>query len=276
MLGDRGDRDIFGNPNELVHFKSSEPQKVWAGLLERLLAIPAYVDLFHAAYPGTPTEALGFQHVANAIGAYEAAAFSYLDSPWDAYLRGDADALSDSAKRGAVLFYGAAGCAECHSGVHFTDFQFHNMAVPHVGPGKGREEPLDFGRARETGDSCDLFAYRTPPLRNVTLTGPWMHDGAYTTLEGAVRHMLDPVGSLRSYDPSQLAPELQTMVYLTPEIIARQLEAPSAPDPGARALTDEQIADLLAFLEALTDPAALDWQPLVPDSVPSGLTVGGE
>ena len=277
MLGDRGDTDIFGNPNELAHFKPrSEPDAIWAGLMARLLAIPAYVDLFHAAYPQTPVEDLGIQHAANAIGAYEAAAFSYLNSPWDAYLRGEADALSDSAKRGAILFYGAAGCAECHSGVHLTDFQYHNMAVPHVGPGKGREEPLDFGRARETGDACDLFAYRTPPLRNVALTGPWMHDGAYTTLEGAVRHMLDPVGSLRNYDPAQLSPELQGMVYLNPEIIERQLTAPSAPAPGGLALSEAQIADLLAFLEALTDPAALDWQPLVPEAVPSGLTVGGE
>lgn len=130
---------------------------------------------------------LGFQHAANAIAAFESAAYTFLDSPFDQYLEHDNNngALADDAKRGALLFYGSAGCANCHSGSLLTDQRHHNIGIPPVGPGKAPESPLDFGRARETGRVKDAYEFRTPPLRNVTLTGPWMHSGAYTTLRGA-------------------------------------------------------------------------------------------
>lgn len=275
MRGDRGDTDIFGQRNELALIKDTYPDKIWQTLMLRLLSIPAYVDLFTAAFPNISTSTLGFQHAANALAAYETAAFTFVDSPWDAYLRGDEQAISEQAKRGAVLFYGEAGCAECHSGTHFSDWGFHNLAVPHIGPGKGMEEPLDFGRARETGDDCDLFAFRTPPLRNVAITGPWMHNGTYTTLEGALRHHLDPVAALQNYDSSQLMPEFQDLVLNNPDLIADQLTCPSAPTEVIE-LSDEQVSELLAFLEALTSPTATDLAHIVPDAVPSGLPVGGQ
>jgi cytochrome c peroxidase len=75
--------------------------------------------------------------------------------------------MSDEAKQGAILFYGKAGCATCHSTGLLTDQKFHNLAVPQIGDGKGREQPFDLGRARETGNDCDRYAFRTPPLRNV-------------------------------------------------------------------------------------------------------------
>ncbi|MCB0238120.1 MAG: hypothetical protein KDH08_05655, partial [Anaerolineae bacterium] len=109
-------------------------------------------------------------------------AFTLLDSPWDRFLAGDDSALSTDAQHGALLFYGDAGCARCHSGNLLTDQEFHNAAVPQLGPGKGRQNPyIDLGRARETGNPDDRFAFRTPPLRNVALTGPWMHNGAFAT-----------------------------------------------------------------------------------------------
>jgi cytochrome c peroxidase len=275
MRGDRGDTDIFGQRNELASIKDAYPDKIWDALMLRLLVIPGYVDLFAAAFPDVPADELGFQHAANAIAAYEAAAFTFTDSPWDAYLRGDQQAISEQARRGALLFYGAAGCVDCHSGTHFSDWDYYNLAVPHLGPGKGMEEPLDFGRARETGDDCDLFAFRTPPLRNVALTGPWMHNGTYTTLEGAIRHHLDPAAALRNYDPTQLAPEFQELVITDLDLIEAQLTCPSAPADIVE-LSDEQIADLLAFLEALTSPTAADLSHIVPETVPSGLAVGGQ
>jgi len=275
MRGDRGDTDILGQRNELAWIKDTYPERIWEALMARLMNIPAYVELFVAAFPNVPIDELGFQHAANAIAAYETAAFTFVDSPWDDYLRGDVQAISETAKRGAALFYGEAGCVECHSGTHFSDWDFYNLAVPHIGPGKGMEGPLDFGRARETGDDCDMFTFRTPPLRNVTITGPWMHNGAYTTLEGAVRHHLDPVTALKNYDPTQLLPEFQDMVLMDFEVIAEQLTCPSAPTEVIE-LSDKEIADLLAFLETLTSPTATDLSHLVPDEVSSGLPVGGQ
>jgi cytochrome c peroxidase len=237
--------------------------------MNRLLNIPQYRQLFGAAYPDIPVERLRFQHAANAIAAYEMNFFTYIDSPWDRFLAGESDALSTEAKRGAELFYGEAGCSQCHNGSLLTDQKFHNIGVPQIGPGKGDEAPLDYGRGRETGDSADRFAFRTPPLRNVTLTGPWMHNGAYTTLEAAVRHHLDPVSALKNYDASQLDPLLEeTFVYRSSVLQALD---PLVSTP--KSLTDQQIRDLIAFLVALESPSAGDGCELIPDAVPSGLPI---
>lgn len=276
MRGYRGDVDIFGQPNELAVIVDYKARPVWEALMARLLAIPGYVDLFRAAYPEVPLDELGFQHAANAMAAYEIAVFTFEDSPFDRYLRGDQSALSEEAKQGAMLFYGKAGCASCHSTGLLTDQKFYNLAVPQIGDGKGREQPLDLGRARETGSDCDRFAFRTPPLRNVAITGPWMHNGAFTTLEAAVRHHLDPKTSLQNYDPSQLSELLKDTCQNQPQTIAAILQwyTPYNPSEGVT-LTDEEMRQLLAFLESLTSPSALDLSHTIPASVPSGLPVGG-
>jgi cytochrome c peroxidase len=274
MLGDRGDVDIFGEPNELAWIRDFYPEQVWDGLMLRVMAIPEYVSLFQAAYPETPPEELGFQHAANAIAAYEMTAFSFIDSPWDRYLQGDQRALSENEKRGALLFYGQAACADCHSGILLTDQDYHNMAVPHIGPGKGREAPLDYGRARETGDDCDLFAFRTPPLRNVAITGPWMHNGAYIDLRDVVEHNLDPLAALQNYSANQIGPELQGPAMADESIVNAALTCQEVHIESI-ALTEKEIDELMAFLNALTSPSALDAALLIPERVPSGLAVGG-
>lgn len=275
MRGNRGDRDIFGRRNELAMIPDYTVSLVWKALMQRLLAIPEYVSLLQAAYPGTPLEQLGFQHAANALAAYQAVVFTFEDSPFDRYLQGELNALSPQAKSGAVLFYGEAGCGSCHSGGLLTDQKFYNLAVPQVGPGKGREQPLDLGRARETGQGCDRFAFRTPPLRNVAITGPWMHNGAFTTLEAAVRHHLQPGENLQAYDPSQLAANLVDTCQDQPEVLAAVLKTyRPQPSEGAQ-LTERQMLDLLSFLDSLTSPSAVDLSHTIPATVPSGLTVGG-
>jgi len=275
MRGLRGDVDIFGNPNELAKLVDYAARPIWKALMKRLLAIPAYVDLFNAAYPDVPTDQLGFQHAANAIAAYEIATFTFEDSPYDRYLQGDTTALSPEAKRGAILFYGEAGCATCHSGGLLTDQKFHNIAVPQIGDGKGREQPFDLGRARETGNDCDRYAFRTPPLRDVALTGPWMHDGAFATLEAAVRHHFNPTADLLTYDATQLSVLLQTKCENQPETLAAILATKTDSASEQVQLSDQDVQDLLSFLNALTAPSALHLENTVPTSVPSGLRVGG-
>lgn len=275
MRGLRGDRDIFGNPNELAELVDYTARPIWNALMKRLLAIPGYVELFRQAYPDVPPESLGFEHAANALAAYQIAVFTFEDSPFDRYLQGDRSALSPQAKRGAELFYGKAGCASCHAGGLLTDQKFHNLAVPQIGDGKGREQPLDLGRARETGNDCDRYAFRTPPLRNVTLSGPWMHNGALLTLEDVIRHHLDPVGSLRRYDPAQLPALLREKCHNSPEVLAAILASKSSSASEGVTLSEAELQDLIVFLEALTSPSALDLAHTIPASVPSGLPVGG-
>lgn len=273
MRGVEGDRDVFGQPNALALIPDGDLPAVWSALMSRLLAFPEYVRLFAQAYPDVPAGELGFQHAANAIAAFEADAWTLLNSPWDRYVAGDDSALSEQAKRGALLFFGKAGCAECHSGNLLTDQQHHNVCTPQVGPGKGAEAPLDFGRGRETALEADRFTFRTPPLRNVAITGPWMHDGAFTTLEGAVRHALDPVSSLRNYDVGQLDPRLRGTFQGDVESLEAMLETVDPLVSVPLSLADEEVNQLLAFLEALTDPAALDLSGDIPQSVPSGLPI---
>ncbi|MCX8071011.1 MAG: cytochrome-c peroxidase [Candidatus Binatia bacterium] len=212
MRGHPGDREVFGKPYELADVPDDAFTQIWALLIQRLLDIPEYVALFAAAFPGVAVDTLGFEHAAEAIAAFEAEMGNLVNSPWDRYLRGETTALSEAAKRGGLLFYGEARCAHCHAGPLLTDQRFHVLAVPQLGPGKGAEAPEDFGRGRETADPRDLYAFRTPPLRNVTVTGPWMHDGAYTSLEAAVRHHLDVWQAWEGYDVSQLDERLQPTV----------------------------------------------------------------
>ena len=273
MRGSLGDYDAGGELNGLALLDPTDFTAIWRELMYRLLAIPEYDALFQAAFPDVPREALGFQHAANAIAAYEIAAFSFADSPWDRYLAGETAALSDEAKAGALLFYGAAGCAACHSGNLLTDQRFHNIGVPQLGPGKKNEEGYDFGRYLETNDPQDLFAFRTPPLRNVAVTGPWMHNGAYRTLAAAVRHHLDPATALQNYDETQIMTMLQATCKEDAGTIQALLNGLDPLLAAPKALSDAQVQQLLSFLHALTAPSALDQSAAVPLTVPSGLSV---
>ncbi|MCP4419144.1 MAG: hypothetical protein GY805_21220 [Chloroflexi bacterium] len=275
MRGHRGSRDIFGERNSLASIDDHQWSAMWDGLMQPLLANPAYQELFAAAYPAIPLNELGFEHAANGLAAYQMETFTFLDSPWDRYLQGDAAAISPAAREGARLFYGEAGCAQCHSGSLLSDMQFYNIGVPQIGPGRGFEAPSDFGRASETGDESDLFAFRTPPLRNVAISGPWMHNGAYTSLETAVIHHLNPAQAVANYDFGQLSPLVLAEDSGETAVHNAALNASSFYNPPVM-LSSEEITAVLTFLDSLTSPSATDLAHLIPDTVPSGLTVGGE
>lgn len=274
MRGDYGDWDVFRVPNEVGVLDEYDYAGVWQTLMARLLVNPEYVALFQAAYPDVPLTELGFQHAANALAAFQIEAFTLLNSPWDRYLAGETAVLSAAALRGALLFYGDAGCVGCHSGNLFTDQEAHNLAVPQVGPGKGDEAPLDLGRGRETEGQIGRFAFRTPPLRNVAATAPYMHDGAFSTLETAVSHHFDPRQSLLNYDPTQHLPEELWGTFQDEDaVLLSQLAGLDPRTMPDRPLTEAEVADLLAFLQVLTDPAVYDLATIMPTTVPSGLPV---
>lgn len=266
--------------NNLGKLKKWEWEKIWTGLIERLLSIEEYKVLFQKAYPDVPLEDLTFAHAANAIAAFEIDAFTLVDAPFDKYLQGDDDALDEKEKRGALLFYGKANCGNCHSGPLMTDQIFHNRIVPQIGPGKGRDIPTaggsdgtwDFGRGGVTGWTEFFYCFRTPPLRNVERTGPWMHDGAFTDLESVVRHELDPKTSAYEYDPYLHLPEK----YAETCRLEQTVEIASTAKPEEIepiSLTDEEVKELIVFLKSLTSPSVDGLVRLVPSKVPSGLPV---
>jgi cytochrome c peroxidase len=213
-----------------------------------------------------------YANFGKAIAAYERRLVSnaFQPSPFDAFMAGDTQAMSPAAIRGARLFVGRAGCTECHSGPTFTDFAFHNVGAPQAGEyvpatDLGRfggidaiearmEDPqFDFTRRSLFSDQVDeahLTAltqsgaddatkkrtqgqFKTPTLRNVGKTAPYMHDGAYQTLWDVVNHYnfgggTGPYAGVK--DPA-IAPLL---------------------------LTDAELGDLVEFLRALDDGDALE------------------
>ena len=138
--------------------------------------------------------------VYSAIAEYQRSML-FVASPWQQYLTGQDTALSDTQKRGAILFFtpsqrGGAGCVMCHNGPTFSDERHHLVAFPQIGIGKGnvtaQSDQQDFGRENITGRQEDRYHFRTPSLLNVATTAPYGHSGAYQTLEQVIEHYNDP------------------------------------------------------------------------------------
>ena len=252
-------------------------QQVWKLLTGRVMAIDEYKNLIHQAYPGVNDSDITFAHIANAIGAFEAAAYRADKSPFDQYLRGDNNAMSDNAKRGMKLFHGKAQCATCHTGKFQTDHQFHALGIPQIGPGKGNgfSNHDDFGRELVTAITNDRYKFRTPTLRNIAMTGPWGHDGAYNTLDAVIRHHLDPKNSLNTYDVTQAVlpsrADLDAIDFQVHNDPVSRSDLADAIEIMPVVLTDYEIKLLTDFLHTLTDPASLDMRATAPARVPSGL-----
>jgi cytochrome c peroxidase len=165
-----------------------------------------------------PDSGITAENLAKAIAAFERTIVSD-NSPFDRYMQGNKFAMSPAAKRGMQLFLGKADCILCHDGPNFTDNSFHNIGVQGDDP----------GRAKVTSDSMMVGAFKVPGLRNVSLTAPYMHDGSEATLEDVIRFY--NAGGKNKEDISPIIRPLN--------------------------LTKSEIADLVAFLEALTDPVVI-------------------
>ncbi|TVR45002.1 MAG: cytochrome-c peroxidase [Rhodobacteraceae bacterium] len=253
------------------------PGGAWDLIAGRVRGIPDYAEAFVAADPRiTRAGDITFTDISNAIAAFVAVEFRSDTSPFDAYLRGEAP-LPDAAMRGMELFYGRATCSTCHAGPFQTDHRFHARGAPQLGPGKAarfESHQRDTGRMRVTGRAEDAYAFRTPSLRNVAQTAPYGHAGSHATLEGFLRDHLDPVAALPGYDRDQvILPELGVQDWAILDDAEERAAIKQAVSTPPIRLSEAQIADILAFLEALSDPKALAGRLGVPDSVPSGLPV---
>ncbi len=207
-----------------------------------------------------------FDNISHALASYQRSQL-FVDTPWRAYVQGDRLALSEAAKKGALLFFNSyqqqgAHCAACHRGNFFTDEQFHTIALPQIGRGQriGAGGSADFGRFAISKNPADRYAFRTPTLLNVEVTSPYGHDGAYTTLEGIVRHHLNPEQAVENYDTTQLDKNIDTtnLTRHTRKALNKlkyqRRHANGKPVLRDVALSDQQVDQLLAFLQALTDP----------------------
>jgi cytochrome c peroxidase len=253
----------------------------WDLLAQRLRENDEYVGLFRTAFADVNRASdITLVHAANAIAAFTAAAFRCSNSIFDQAIRGDLTTLSPKVWEGALLFYGAAGCASCHSGALQTDHAFHAIGVPQIGPGRGDNQPGffdgldDFGREQVTFDPADRFKFRTPSLRQVTQTGPWGHDGAYNDLEAMVRHHLDALQALNNYDTVQAVlpphPQLDALDFQVQNNPARRQGIAAAIEPAPLPLNDQQVGEIMEFLQIRSDPACIDLRRHIPPRVPGG------
>lgn len=202
-----------------------EMANTYAGVEETLRAVAGYGAWFERAF-GTPE--VNIDRVSKAIGAFERTVLSG-NSPYDRYKDGDANALSDQQFRGLGVFVKKGQCAQCHIDPLFTDGLFHN-----IGAGMEGSHP-DTGRFQATGRDSDWGAFKTPGLRDVEKTAPYMHDGSMRTLEEVI-DFYDRGGTPNRNLDSRIAP-----LHLTPR--------------------DKK--DLAAFLRALT---GTNWESVKPPS----------
>jgi cytochrome c peroxidase len=179
---------------------------------------PAYARLFREAFGDAP---ITLDAVAKALATYERTLLSF-HSPYDQWKAGDSSALWPEAKRGEALFMGKAGCARCHVPPLFTDGGFHNTGLDAL--------TSDSGRALVTGLTADIGKFKTPTLRNLPWTRPYMHDGRFMDLDDVMNH----------YNTGGAA-------HPARDSLIRPL-----------ALSYGEIMDIKAFLESLTDQKFLD------------------
>jgi cytochrome c peroxidase len=205
--------------------------------LSHLAADPVYCALFPKAFPEAKNP-FTLANAAKALATFERTIIS-ARSPHDRYhFDGDRSAISDSAQRGEAIFFGdtVAGCFHCHSGFNFSDAQFHNTALYNMSGTFAYPWP-NLGIYTQTRKRADVGKFKTPSLRNVALTAPYMHDGSVATLEDVLDHYAaggrtiaaGPFAGRGHDNPNRDA--RMTGIELTPQ--NRQ--------------------DLLAFLRSLTD-----------------------
>jgi cytochrome c peroxidase len=187
------------------------PRQAMAG---RLVSIPEYKKQFRELFGEDPT----LENVGKAIASFERTIIAP-EAPFDRYARGDKQALNPQEKRGLILFMSKAACTQCHNGPNFTDNKFHVLGVPQKGP-----LAEDMGRYDVTKDEKDKGAFKTPSLRNIALTAPYAHDGAFGTLDEVVEFYNQGGGSVPNKSPKLLKLHL----------------------------TKQEKSDLVAFLKTLT------------------------
>jgi cytochrome c peroxidase len=257
--------------NELAAIPDENFSAIWKALMVRLGNIPAYRSMFAEAYPVTPFESMTFAHASNAIAAFFLDQLTFANSPWDRFLAGGNDALSARQLEGARTFL-TLRCSICHGGgPTFSDDQFHNVAVAQVGPGKGNGPSGrdDFGRMNVSGATADRYRFRSTPLRNVELTGPYGHDGTFLDLRAFIEHYSESDKKLFAFTDDHLESLLRGTLLDNKSAVLAQRDTLL----NGVVLTEDLVNKLMDYMLALTDERARDLRYLVPLRVPSGLPV---
>jgi len=221
-------------------------------VVQKLAAIPGYGRWFRRVF-GRDVDIEG---IAKAIAAFERTIVSG-NSRADRFLAGDKDAINESEQRGFALFVGKARCSQCHGGPLFTDEKFHNTGAGWDG------NRVDLGRYRVTENVNDIGAFKTPTLREIDLTGPYMHNGAFATLEETIEFydrggIANPFLDVEMKRPKRTLEQL--LAYYEKDQADREGPLPGS-DSRRLNLTHQERTDLGAFLRTL---GGSGWQHIGP------------
>ncbi|MEM7432983.1 MAG: cytochrome c peroxidase [Pseudomonadota bacterium] len=256
------------------------------GIGQGELTTNEWLTAFQSAFAsGEPAQDLiTFDNIVAALGAYERSQV-FVNNPWRDYVRGDNTAISDAAKEGAILFFtdaadGGGGCVQCHSGDLFSNEEHHAIGSPQFGPGKGNPNDHDFGRENISGNAVDRFRFRTPSLLNIAVTGPYMHTGAYTTLDEVLDHYNNPNGTVDDFfddgawcqlpqfdDVANCAALYPGAEQNSNQALNKINQERAQNDPAALPninLNNGERNDIEAFLQTLTDPCVENRDCLAP------------
>ena len=193
-----------------------------------------------AAAQDINVDRIEFTHIARSVAEFIRTKFQRRETPLQKFVFGDG-ALTKSQIQGGLIFYGKGRCSLCHSGPHFSDFDFHSIPTPQAGSGKNGFG-VDYGRYNVTYDPADLYLFRTPPLANVSETAPYSHSGAIGDLNSMIVAHFDP---LRNVDPSAMG--------VVPRIEFYKRLGVSSSDPAlVSILSDAEVQSLVEFLMALS------------------------
>lgn len=186
--------EMTGQPGSNPIANAKSELEIWDMIVEKLMANAEFKATFEKVFPG---QKINIGHVGEALAEFQRYAFAYSDTAYDRYLKGDLKALNEVQKIGMDVFFNKGKCGECHQGQHLTNFEFHNIGIAQIGPGNNKGD--DLGRAQWDQKPGNLYAFRVPPLRNVALTAPYMHDGMIKTLPLVVEHYDMIVESLTGF-----------------------------------------------------------------------------
>ena len=274
--------EMAGNPkeNEIAGAIHDRIDAAWPILAKRVRLIPQYGDLFVEAFDNIDVpQNITIVEIAKALGDFINLEWRSYDSPYDDFISNGTD-LPKAAERGRKVFFESGRCSVCHSGPLLSDQKFYALSLPAFGPGRTRRfDPAarDIGRMGESDLVEDAYRFKTPRLRNVALTAPYGHNGAYPTLEGIVRHHLDPAGMRikwqRNMAELPLVPWLQDIDFVVQSDQFEMERQSQKIDITAKALSDQEVFDIVSFLESLTGKSAKLGTLGIPESVPSGLSI---
>ena len=203
-------------------------------IIARLKNIPEYVALFNEAFGGG-TNSITKENLAKAIASFERTIVSK-NSPYDQYVRGNTSALDAQQKAGLMLFFGKANCVTCHSGPMFSDYNYYNLGIKNNDKRDSPDDGLNH-----------TYNFRTPTLRNITLTAPYMHNGMHQTLEDVMEYY--DKGITENPEGGHIDAKIKSLH-----------------------LSQDEITSIIAFMTSLTDES---FDKEIPSQVPSGLKPGG-